>query len=381
MTRGRTFRLLETTVRVTGEPDAAIDWLHEFFGPTLDEAPPHPFDFEVVLIRAPGAFDAIAAARPSGGVDTAPLFALDQKVIARPCWKNLDGTVVADEKFEAFYVLRPGRVEVVSPPGSTRARTGAMRVLREILTARALAHAARLQLHAAALRLDAGAVLLAGPKECGKTTFLCHLSRATGAPILTNDRALLELGERSVEVRGVPTIVSLRRGTLALIPGVLRKVAPVSLPAHLTLREFDAVAVPVEDIAHDRGFKLSPAQLARALGVDLAATAPLAAVAFPEHHERETGIEAQRLPVGEARERLLAARYGLRSGKSRPTLIEEWSGSRRDLGADERLIARLAAEVPCFALRLGSGVYRERGSAREALSHLLGTPPFAGDAA
>jgi hypothetical protein len=367
----RVYRFLATTIGVGGDAAPALDWIDEFLRPGFEpSAVPTP-DFEVRLRTEAGAFESVAATRPAETPAEVPVFALDQRIVHRPWWSVGRNTVVLDEKFEALYVFTTRGIEVIARPGSTRFRAGAMRLVREIASARALAGSHRLQMHCAAICLGGRGVLLAGPKTCGKTTFLCHIARSTAARILTNDRAMLSFSGTDVEVRGMPTIVSVRPGTLALLRDLFRTVPLAPVPAHLTLAEAEAVRGPIDRRALERGLKVSPAQLSRELGVELTASSTLAAVAFPAHHPEPDGVAVERLSPEAAAPRLLDALYGVHSGKTEATIVERWVGGSRPDGADEALVARLAGEIPCFSMSFGAAAYSSAETARRAVTALL----------
>ncbi len=154
-------------------------------------------------------------------------------------------------------------------------------------------------------------------------------------------------------MRGVPTIVSVRPGTCDLLPGLFGEIAPLPVPAHRTLAE--AARVNAGDggsVARDR-LKLSPAQLAQALGVPRASRGTLAAVAFPQPPVDPAGLAVDRLSRAEATRRLLGARFGLRAGKGTPTLFERVAGASRAVRADEALI-ELDSPSRCHASRCES---------------------------
>jgi hypothetical protein len=282
------------------------------------------------------------------------VFALDSEVVRLPSWPSARGTVVADAKFEALYVLGDGRVDVVAHPGSRRVRAGAMRVVREIATARALGEIDCLQLHAAAVERDGRALLLAGPKATGKTTLLAYLATTERVRILANDRVLLRGSADALEVRGVPTVVSVRPDTAALVPRLADSVPAVDSPAHLTLAETEAALAAHGAVPAGRRLRLAPSALARLLGAPLVAAARVVAIALPVLDPGREGLDIERLPVAEAERRLGGARFGVHSGKAGPTVFERLTGTRRPAAVDATLLAGLAAAVPCLAVRVGT---------------------------
>src|SRR5208283_1795674 len=216
----RSYGLLSTTITVASDAANVLEWLDEFLTPAFERRDGKSSDYTVALHIDDARYQAICATHPSGQLPLAPCFALDQEVVHHPCWISDGRTVLADEKYEALYVLSGSQVEILARPGASRLRMAAMRVVRELALAGALADERRLLLHAASLEVERRAVLLAGPKGSGKSTLLSHIAASTGSSLLANDRSLLSLFETGIEVRGIPSIVSIRPGTRDLMPGL-----------------------------------------------------------------------------------------------------------------------------------------------------------------
>ena len=298
-------------------------------------------------------------------------FALDREVVHHPGWTALGRTMLADGRLGALYGLGDRQVDVIAEPGSPTFRAAVMRVVREIAAASALASGERLQLHAAALEHAGRALLIAGPKGAGKTTLLGYLAGEAGARILANDRTFAALVAGGFEVRGVPTMVSVRPQTLGFLPRLARGVPDVERPGHLTLEESDAALAERGELRKPRRIRLSPAQLARQLGAPLAASAALAAIAFPEAAADPDALALERLSPAESARRLPGALFGVDSGKAGSTAFEHLVGASRPAGADRRGLEALAARVPCFSLRIGSARYADPSAARSILATCL----------
>jgi hypothetical protein len=363
------YTFAEASVAVECRPPSVARWLDEFLTPAFER---RAGTGEPQVRVAQDGYEALLESRPSTLPDVEACFALDTEVVHHPAWR-LDGTTVMhDEKFECFYLIDESDVRVVTHRKSIRPRVGSMRVIRELATASALTDASRFQLHAAAVEVDGRAVLIAGSKGAGKTTLLAYLASSTGAAVVTNDRALLSRTARGYEVRGVPTIVSVRPSTPALLPHVFRDAVPaVPQPAHLTRAEWDAARAREGFFDVSNRLKLSLPQLARLLGVGLAARAPVGAVVFPESSPRPVGPVVIPLSAAEAEQRLYAARFGLSARKSSPTVFERMARRVRPAGADQAVLSELAAVVPCFRVGLHADAYRDAAAAVALLSPVL----------
>ncbi len=351
VTTEETFALLGTTIRVTCDDPAALVWLREVLTPMSERLPSRGSTLHVDVATAPDRYRDVAASRPTDTLAAVPCFVGDRTLTYRPGWER-DGRIVVDEhRLGALYVLGDGRVDVLAAPGTSRVRTAAMRVVRELAVARALGDPACTLLHAAAAAPSIGAVLFAGPREAGKTTVLASVVRATGAGVLTNDRTLLRRTADGWTAGGVPTIVNVRPGTLALLPDFAAAVARVAAGPDRTVAE--ATAARTRGAA-DGPTKLSTAQLAAALGARLAPPMPLAAIVFPDPRAARDEIAIERLTGADAAHGIATARFAQHAERDVPTAFARLAGAARPPGAEEALLARLALEVPCFAVRLGA---------------------------
>lgn len=373
----RGYAFLGTRIAVGGDLPSLALWLDEFFIPAFAPWTGDAPDVTVAVSCDHAAYQATARSRPAGDVRAAPCFALDQETVRHPAWTVSDRTVLADERAGVFYVLGGARVDVVAHPSSDRMRTRVMRVVRELATTRALASPGRFQLHAAALAHHGRALLLAGPKGAGKTTLLGSLA-ATGAAILTNDRALLcddepiGLAARAgFVVHGIPTIVSIRPGTLALLPRLARGVAAGERLVHLTLAEADAGHPRRGSAEPNATLALSPSQLARQLGTRLGAPAPLGAVAFPEPHADPDDLAVERLDPADAERRLFASRYGGHAGPIETTVFARPTDAQRPADSDRPHLVTIAVEIPCFAIQIGSRRLADTRAAEAVLAKVL----------
>ncbi len=366
----RGYLFFGATVAVESDAPAVEQWLDEFLQPAF-ESWTGPAGFAVSVRTDPAAHAALAATRPPGRLGEEACFALDRQVISHPVWRAGGRTVLADAKYGALYALDATAGEVVAGPDTGLFRGGVMRVVREVLTTRALASGTRVQLHAAACEVDGRVVLLAGPKGAGKTTLLAYLAASTGARVLANDRVVAEDVGGGFLIRGVPTLVSIRPETRPLVPRLYRGMS-VERPAHLTSEEF-AAATRGQDRPEVRTrLRLSPPQLARQLGVTLGGDGRLAAVVFPGSAEAPDGFAMESLSTDAAGRALHASRFGISSHKAGPTAFERLLAAPRPTATDATLLAAIAARVPCFSVRLGAAHFAQPRAAVDLLRAALG---------
>jgi hypothetical protein len=250
-------------------------------------------------------------------------------------------------------------VEIIAPPGLRRVRVGLMRVVREIAAACMLAQGNVLDFHTAAFAVGGRAVLLAGPKGGGKTTLLISVLASGRATLIANDRVFVDASARPGQAIGVPTLVSLRDGTLRLFPN-LRRGFP-KCPARLHTAELESHdAATLEDDDAPPVFALSPTQLARRLGVSAVRSGLIVAVIFPEICSAADTWSLEPVVSAEGAARLRACLYGTRSGSRSRTVFEEIVGGRVPRPEErDTLLDRLATWVPLLQCRLGRDAYRD----------------------
>lgn len=366
-----TFALLGTTIHVTSDDPSAIEWLIENLAPAFERVADATGDFRVDVSTAAERYRELAGTRPSDGVVPVPCFARDRKLTYRPAWQHAGRTVVDEHRLGALYVLGDRRVDVLAAPGASRVRTAAMRVVREIAVARALRDADSAVLHAAGVGTSAGALVLAGPRETGKTTMLASLARALGAGLLANDRTLVRRAAAGWEAHGIPTIVNVRAGTLALLPELAAAVARVRVGPDLTVADATAARSHSAGSSPDARVKLSPAQLAAALGTGRAASCRLAAILLPDPRPSAGEITITRLAPDAAARSIATARFGAHAEENVPTVFARLAGATRPSDADEAVLARVAREVPCFAIRIDPAAL-SAPTARDRLTTSLG---------
>jgi len=356
-------------IDVDSDASEDLEWLAEFLCPSfmrLDIAGPRPADCRVRLVRDPAAFERwhqrLQSAEPFG----TQAFLLDTGPVELATFSEDDALVAHDDFFNVFFrwspAVGPCDVEIVdrhreNPDEAARprqARLPLMRAVREWAMHHGL-RCGRIFLHAAAIVRNGNAVLLAGPKKSGKTSLLtASLHDRTDISYLANDRVMVSRLDHGWRCRGMPSIVSVRPGSMDFLPGIegrLRRVA-----AGHTSRS-TATNAPV---AFDDGrFGLSPPQFCRMVGTQPVAEAGLAAIVFPRISAATASVAVRALSGPEAVERLTAAVFG-RVGVGGPSALFDvvHSGVYPDPAARIAAAAQLAKDVLCVDVELGSRAYQ-----------------------
>lgn len=174
------------------------------------------------------------------------------------CWEAAQAPfrLLYDGELDTFCAVAPQerKILVVARANNPRAQGVLMRSLRELASLRHQRHGAVI-LHAAAIEQHGQATLILAPKRGGKTTFLIA-ALLGGARLIANDRVALYRRPEGIYAAGIPTIVSLRPGTLELFP---------QLQAELSERRLHFWRRP-RDPVHTGEHSIAPLQLCRLTG-------------------------------------------------------------------------------------------------------------------
>jgi hypothetical protein len=250
-----------------------------------------------------------------------------------------------------------------------------MRAVREIAMGWSLERGG-LFLHAAAVAFGRRGLVLAGTKGAGKTTLLLHLLGEPGAAYLSNDRVLVHRGKEPVEIRGMPTIATIRPRTLDLLPELGSRIRASGFQHRLTLAEIAADESTRAGPWDDGRYGLSPAQLCRLVGVAAQPTAECAGLLFPAITKGAVGLEVSRMGSEAAAERLADALFGIRTWRKASDAFR--IGRERMQPTPQALeeqCRQLTAATPCWECHLGEDAYSSRAATARALASLLGRAP------
>jgi hypothetical protein len=356
------YRYGPACIDVTSDDADAGRWLREFLTPWFAAESPGESSLAVRLTCSAPAFAALEQRRAAATLLPRACFTLDRQVVELPGWTQDEEIVIADLERSCFYRVRPRSVEIVAQPRERRVRMGLMRVVRELAAARMLEQPGVLDLHAAAFAVAGRGVLLVGPKRSGKTTLLVDALASGRASLLANDRVFVDTRQSPGRAVGVPTLVSLRTGTLRWFPSL-----PTDLPERPSLlhaSELEAQAAAASGAAAPLHLYLSPAQLAGRLGAGVATSAPIAAIVFPEICSTVASWSLEPVGLEDGASWLRESLYGVSTSQRSRTVFEESAlGPSRGHPSRAKLVGRLAARIPLFRCRLGRHAYRDGAEA------------------
>ncbi|MDO8863398.1 hypothetical protein Q6D67_16960 [Haliea sp. E1-2-M8] len=352
----------------TDASDDAV-WLEEFLLPWFAPIGDTP-DVTVTLTYDGARFQDLRAGGPLGGQRR--VFMLDTRTLDLPCW-NVPGHDIAlyDADHHLFYLVREQHIELVAAEAHTDSRINLMRVVRELAMGIAQLRGHRF-LHASAFSLNGRAAIISGRREAGKTSLLTYaLTRSPGG-FLTNDRLLVRTAGAATTVRGMPTIVSIRDGTMDLFPGMREQIGARGYRCRATLAEAQQPEKLALIPAKQGAGSITPRQFCTLLGREPVAEAKAAVLLFPRQSGQPGGLELRRLDASTASMQL---RQGLFGHIGPDRLSEVFTVlptglTRRRAPDDHTLCQQLAASVPAWECLLGRDSYRDSRGA-DALLELL----------
>ena len=350
-------------VDVSGDDPGDRAWLDEFLLPFCDVTAAGGAPVRVRMIRSDPLAEALGREwrrrQAAPREPPRPCVRLDTQTIAFDGWSGDDGLRLIDPVTGCTFIVAGTSVDVVAPEAEERAQLGLLGLVREAIAGSVAAHRPVVDLHAAAFALDGQAVVIAGPKGAGKTSLLCHVLVSAGAALLANDRVFVAVDGAQPAACGIPTVVSIRQGTLDAFPQLLARAAefPALTRIDPSARRILDGQPPLPPSARP-ALLLSPARFAGRLGAARAARASLAAIVIAEASAAVAGFALERLAEGAARAALDASLYGVAADRSRPTLFGGLAGkAAAGLPPIGDRIAGLAAAVPVYRCRLGRDAY------------------------
>ncbi|MFU8765834.1 MAG: hypothetical protein ACNA7T_14990 [Haliea sp.] len=353
----------------TSQVDDAA-WLEEFllpwFAPTGSAA-----DVTVTLSYDGARFRDLQAGGPMGGQRR--VFMLDIRTRDLPCWR-VRGYDVAlyDTDHQLFYLINGQHIELIAAEAHTDSRINLMRVVRELAMSAAQLIGHR-YLHASAFVCEGRAAIITGRREAGKTSLLTYALGRSPCGFLTNDRLLVRTADAAPSVRGMPTIVSIRDGTLDLFPGMREEIIARGYRSRASIADTQVPGRLAQIPIKQGATSITPRQFCTLLQREPVAEAPAAMLLFPRQTGASGGLELRRLDASAASLRL---RQGLFGHIGPDRLSEVFTvmppQGRRQAPNDQTLCQDLSAAVPAWECLLGRDSYRDSRGADALLELLAG---------
>jgi hypothetical protein len=361
-------------IRVSSTQPEDLVWLREFLKPQFGGFRDRRPDCTVSLKYDIDRHASLLAAGPHPTLGEVDCFSLDRRIIRLPAWQSPDpGLLIFDGEFNVFYGISPEGRDIsitAAAPSLWSGRISLMRVVRELAMNHAGAREGTI-LHAAAFLWNGRGVLIAGPKGAGKTSVLTYFLQQQTARFVANDRVLVQPARLRLRLRGIPTVVTLRKTTLEMFPAVRQRLEGSSFNPCLRLREARLALLGPAASDNEGRLHLSPRQLLATTGSGMAGGGPLSLLIFPRVTPQRTGASLVPLPAESAAERIGAALFQAGSVDKRPTMFVARRSRDAAPGNGAAHFARaLASCVPCFECRLGRRAFHGDLLLRRVLTQL-----------
>ena len=344
-------RFEDCDIAVSSQDESDLIWLAAFLDCGFEAVECLSSDYHVELRIDPTGYDRVNDGGRIGEMREG--FAKDSNPALFERWhSNGVGRIFRYNNHPMFFVISSDgcRVEILARERSNRCRTALMRVVRELAMDRIVATGGTL-VHGSAVRTESGVMVMCGPKRSGKTTLLMSVLMNTDAHYLSNDRCALRAEGDSATVRGIPTLVSIRKDTLDFFPAIRQRLASVRPDL------MDPVAIGGKKRSK---FSVSPPEFHRILGgCESASSGQLSALVFPQVTNNSAALTVRRLQPPEVLARFHRGLFRA----SKPTVLGEVFGSTGE--PKDRLSLRAHASrmeqwvsqyVPCFDCQLGGGL-------------------------
>lgn len=344
-----------------------LEWLREFTTPHFEFQPHHePHHAEVRLLQDDSHYADLHSRGPACGMATC--FQFDSQTVRYPLWHSPSSPVaVFDHDTDVFYEVPETErvVTLISRTSNERVRTSWLRVVRELVTSHYCD--AGLLLHAAACVINGRGIIVAAPKSGGKTTLLIHLLRQAAANFLSNDRVAVSFDDNGALLRGIPTVVTIRPGTLNLFPEVRQRLESANYRHRLTLQEAARQRCGPQRPWPDGRIGLSPAQFCQLLATTPVAQARACILLLPVITHQPGGCELRILPPAVADQRLLENLFAARWLNERSELFTWGKTSSANSMHLTNQCRKLAHSIQCLECRLGQTAYDLPNSAAESI--------------
>jgi hypothetical protein len=349
--------------RVEADDPAHLRWLREFLAPhfgTRDDAP------ETVEVRLAVDERRFALHRSTMALATpVAAFLADSEVVRLPAVRTAgDALVLGNERGDVFFEVSADRrqVTIVAERRETEARKDLMRVLREYAMNRGPARGGFF-LHASCIRSSAQPLVVTGPRSAGKTTLLMFGCLLGGARFLTNDRVLVRRRAGRYHLRGMPTVVTIRRKGLSLFPAAHQRLLEQRLDYRMAGSGLRAAPGQTAQPDADGKHRLTSAQLRRLLGVGQISRAADPVVIVPRITRQPGRFSLSPLTPDEAAALLQDSLFGARHWATATPIFTLDAAAAPTAAAVQERCRLFVEEVPCLLCELGEDLYAGPGNA------------------
>lgn len=358
-------RYFHLTIRVRSHEASDMTWIKEFFSPQFEVTSALIHDCEVDFLRDDAYFKNLSDKKPALKQEVNGFF-LRKKMTKFLQWQSLeDKEIVFDPEFNVFYILsltKKNVMIVAHTRKSIGSRTALMRVIREFSMNHARTCGGHF-VHSSAFSLDGKGMIIAGPKNAGKTSLLIYLLQNLPSRFITNDRVLISLNQYKFRLLGMPSVITVSKDTFAMFPQLESAFAKHRFHHRYTIDEIlEENILPYKK--ETQIFTFSPGQFCTLLKAIPSPGSPLSAVLFPKVSKTKEKMSLKILAPQEASEKLKTAELIKTALPSQSifNINTHKSYSPKNKLDYEEFTARLASQIPCYDCILGPPTYESKES-------------------
>lgn len=356
---------------ITSPSPSHLKWIDEFLRPHFTGGSGGGETVRVDLTVAPDEHGKLR--REVSSLPVVPVFVLDSQVVHLPALRDgRGGHVLYAEDFDTVVTVSSDRrcVRIILKEDGHTVRSPLMKILREYAMNEAQQRG-DFFLHASCFLAGRRPVVVAGPKNAGKTTLAMFACLRGGAKLLANDRVRVGTVDGRSAVSGIPAIVSIREGSFGFFPEVGEELRRRKYHFRLNFDEMFQEARPALRLGGKGRYLVTPLQFCRLLETAQVSAAAEPVVVIPRMTRRRGTFAVRRLGESEAYEALQESLFGARHWATSTPVFNLHAG----LGADEELLRgrckEFAATNPFIACDIGEDFYSS-GGAFQAWSDELG---------
>lgn len=244
---------------------------------------------------------------------------------------------------------------IIVTTDKTRDRnTHVLRVIREIVYRRS-ENEGFLMLHGAAVSMNHKGVIICGEKGAGKTTLLMNLLLC-GYSYIANDRVLIDPDKHRVNIRTIPHLVRLGRGTIDNLQSVKAKIEQLSFsrPQFFNYKDIEM------DFCSNKKVEIVPRELMYITDAAQSHSANIYCILFPKFDFKAESITLERLDPADT-ESLLNQQCLTPVDESwlNPWLVERDCSNEVLLEKTKEKIKKIAEKAHSFRLTFGKNFLKE----------------------
>lgn len=373
-TKSIQLRYLDFTVKVGVPGDNDLLWLKEYLSPPFGIVKSSRFDCEIDLIFNDQEFSSLFGKSSQSKMKLSG-FILDTRIVELKLWPSSGNCkILFDEEYNVFYFVSKNIRKITILAHSVKSigfRTALGRIITELAMNYSRASGGHF-IHSAALSYRGEGIMIAGPKNAGKTSLLIYLLQKLSAKFISNDRVLVSHNGATPFIYGMPTVITVSEKSLQMFPRLKNKFSKFNFHHRHTADEIvKRNCIPYK--LETGEFTLSTEQFCRLLRVNPSSCSQLSMILFPRINERKRTIVFKKLSRTAALERLKESQFARNISESLSFfyLQDKDLSSLNNEKNYEKFSSKLAAETACYDCYLGHQIYQSTGMSEAIRSSLF----------